>query len=335
MSTCRKNMQRKKTGIRRKNRRTFCCMSFGLGGIMVNINDAQKIINTAMKSGGDFAEIYCETKNELAIKYSDEFVEGINTTKIFGIGIYLLRGEKSVYVYTNNVNYDNIQQLAEKASFLISKTQDNYTQKNIVFTDSVIVNPNKYIIKPSNVSHKEKIKILKETAAAAKITERNLKQLDIKYFDSEQNIEIYNSEGLRTGDFRVNSRIRLSATVSSDKGSHGDWGDVTKPQGFEGFKNNNDHVKFAKDFIKDLSLSLNAKPVSSCSVPIVFEGGSCGTFWHETCGHQLESSAVIKDSSDFKDLIGEKVASEKVTLIDDGTLEGMYGSAAIDDEGTP
>jgi TldD protein len=65
----------------------------------------------------------------------------------------------------------------------------------------------------------------------------------------------------------------------------------------------------------------------------VLAAGDCGTLWHESCGHSLEAVAIAAGSSAFAGKIGEKVASEKVTLIDDGTLTGQYGSGAIDDEG--
>lgn len=69
-------------------------------------------------------------------------------------------------------------------------------------------------------------------------------------------------------------------------------------------------------------------------MPVVMEAG-CGTLWHEACGHMLESAAIYDQTSPFAGRIGEKIASDKITLIDDGSIPGLYGSTAIDDEGHP
>ena len=70
-------------------------------------------------------------------------------------------------------------------------------------------------------------------------------------------------------------------------------------------------------------------------MPVVIGNGFGGLFFHEACGHSLEASSVAKNASEFCGKIGEKVASEKVTLIDDGSMEGHWGSLGIDDEGEP
>jgi len=70
-------------------------------------------------------------------------------------------------------------------------------------------------------------------------------------------------------------------------------------------------------------------------MPVVLEAGACGTLWHECCGHTLEATAIASRNSFFVDKLGEKIASDKVTLLDDGTMKNHYGTDAIDDEGHP
>ena len=294
----------------------------------------KKVISKALSKGGDFAEIFIEDKDELNIKCSEDSINGITTVRIKGAGIYVLCGEKSVYVYTNDLSSRGLIDCAERASELLNSCSERFTG-NISFSMRKAENPNRFEIFPSSVGHGKKIRILRETSLAARSAGETIRQLNIDYFDTDQRVEIFNSEGLRTEDRRITSRLRLQATVEADGRSKYEWGDFTRPQGFEAFRIENDYTSFAEEFIKDMAEDLRAVPVKSCIVPVVFEAGPCGTFWHETCGHQLEASAVSRNASDFAGKVGQIVASEKVTLIDDGTIPGLYGSAAIDDEGFP
>ncbi len=160
--------------------------------------------------------------------------------------------------------------------------------------------------------------------------------MNVGYFDTDQHVTILNTDGLYTEDRRTASRLRMSATMEGPDGRLlSRWSDFTKPQGFEAFDDLGAAETFAKNFLDRLALSLKAEPIRSCTVPVVLEAGACGTLWHECCGHPLEAVAIASGSSEFCGLLGQKVASDKVTLVDDGSIPGLYGSEAVDDEGHP
>lgn len=299
---------------------------------MLESNKLNNILQVALSTGADFAEIFFEDKNELNIKCSQKIIKGITTVKVFGAGIYILSGVKSVYVYTNGISYEELMNAAKQASSFIGLDKKIY-KDNIVFSTQKTINPNQIKIYPSSVGYETKIKVINDVYLAAKSADNNVISLNVDYFDTEQNILVVNSEGLYAEDKRVTSRIRLQATINDGIKNEYDWDDYVKPVGFETFRDSNDYLGFASGFIKNIRSGVNAISVPTCTVPVVLEAGSCGTFWHESCGHQLESFAIASNSSDFVGKIGEKVASDKVTLIDDGTIKNLYGTAAIDDEG--
>lgn len=301
---------------------------------MIEEDSLKKVIKKALSSGGDFAEIFLEDKDELSIKCSGGTISGVTTVRIKGAGIYLLCGMKSVYVFTNDLSFAGLMSCAERASELLDGIAGGFSG-HINFTTQKAANPNRFEIIPSSVGHKEKIEVIRATEQAARSAGEKIRQLNVDYFDTDQKVMIFNSEGLRAEDRRITGRLRLQATVEVGDRSKYEWRDFTRPQGFEAFRTKNDFTSFAREFVIDMAEDLKAAPLKSCAVPVVFEAGSCGTFWHETCGHQLEASAVSRNASDFKGKVGQVVASEKVTLIDDGTMPGLYGSAAIDDEGFP
>lgn len=301
---------------------------------MINTGEMEKVLRTALSSGGDFAELFFEDKDELNIKCSQQILKGITGVHIFGAGIYVLSGTRSVYVYTNNLSFGGLMDAARRAAELLNACK-KADIRQIIFSMQPVKNPNSVIQYPGTVPHSEKIRVIRETDAAARSAGYTVRQLNVDYFDTDQRILVVNSEGLYTEDRRVTSRIRLQATVEDGAKSHYDWMDFPRPYGFEAFKEKNDYISFAQGFIRDLADSLHAVSVPSCVVPVVLEAGSCGVIWHEACGHPLEATAVASNSSDFAGKLGQKVASSKVTVIDDGSIPGLYGSAGIDDEGHP
>lgn len=301
---------------------------------MVTIKEMEKILQTALSTGGDFAELFFEDKDELNIKCLQQVLKGITSVHIFGAGIYLLSGTRSVYVYTNNLSFDGLLDAAKEAAELLNVCKKEEKHR-IIFSKQPVKSPNSVIKYPSTVPHFEKIKVIRETDLAARSAGYTIRQLNVDYFDTDQRILVVNSDGLYTEDRRVTSRLRLQATVEDGLNSHYEWTDFPRPYGFEAFKEKNDYTTFAQQFIKDIADSMNAVSAPSCTVPVVLEAGLCGVIWHEACGHPLEATAVAANNSDFVGKLGQKVASSKVTVIDDGSVPGLYGSAGIDDEGHP
>lgn len=292
------------------------------------------IFRTALSTGGDFAEVFLEDKDELRINCDEGLVTGITTTRIKGCGIYILKNKKSVYVYTNDLSRSALLRTAKRAAEFIGGSKEN-APMDLIFNGNEPMNPNKIMIMPSSVSYNQKKDILKDMITYAYSLDSRIAHIQATYFDTDQRIEIFNSLGSYSQDRRISSKVRLHATITDGISYHDDWEDYTRPQGFEAFQTRQDYLDFVAQFIHGLLGNISAVPFESANVPVVFEGGNCGTFWHEACGHQLESYAIVRNSSDFVGMLGKRVASEKVTLVDDGTIPGLYGSAAIDDEGSP
>ena len=104
-------------------------------------------------------------------------------------------------------------------------------------------------------------------------------------------------------------------------------------KGFEYFKDEIDVVAIAKQTAKSAITMLLADECPAKVMPVIIDNGFGGVIFHEACGHPLEASAVSKNLSPFANKIGQKVASEVVSAIDDGTIEGGWGSGNFDDEG--
>jgi len=310
---------------------------------MLKPKDVQCVLERALSKGADFAELFFEDKDELNIKYNRS-VTGIAQLKLAGAGFYVIRGKKSVYVYTNELVMPAMMQLVDTATELLamggSLPQDvRGTSKDsgggpITFSPLDVEEPCPVVRYPGTVAHSEKIRILEEADKKARSVTPNLKDIQLDFFDTDQRVLIANSEGVWAEDRRVTSRIRFVPTISNSYGSIGYFSDSAYPAGVEAFQDGSYLTRIEK-VIEDMEASLSADEAPSGRMTVILEGGDCtGTFFPEACGHQFETNTLRRGGL-FWDKRGQKVASHKVTLIDDGTVPCLYGSSKFDDEGMP
>ncbi len=301
---------------------------------MIERNRLQDILELARSKGGDFSEAFFEEQDETNITQTNGMVQGVKTKHIKGVGLYVLAGVQSIYLYSNDTSEASLTDLALRASGLMEITlkQNQKAGTGKTLQEVSHKNPNTILRYPSTVSYKDKIRLLQETYETTKDNNQLLSsQLD--YFDTDRRILIANSEGLYTGDRRISSRVRFKMVTGDEKNSFSHWEDYTRAKGFEAFIDNKEYFEFAKNLPVRMENMRTADTIRPGVMPVVLAKGACGTLWHECCGHTLEATAIASKQSFFVDKIGEKVASDKVTLLDDGTLGNYYGSDAIDDEG--
>lgn len=295
----------------------------------------QLVLERALETGGDFAELFFEDRRETNIQYGEGAVQKVTDIGIYGVGLHLLAGLQDVYACSNSASEASLFALAARAASLLAEKRGGCPAAVPPLRHAPADNPNIVLVHPSSVPRASKIRLLEEAYGAARSTGIRVPRLAADYFDIDQEIAVANTEGLCTGERRVTSRIRLQVTVEAGGQAHFNWEDYTRPQGFEAFREDGAIGSFAADAVRRTRDMMLAGTAASCVVPVVLEAGSCGTLWHECCGHTLEARSIAARNSAFVGKIGQKVASDKVTLIDDGTIAGLYGTSAIDDEGHP
>lgn len=292
-----------------------------------------RVLTRALDLGAEFAELFLEDREETNIPYSSGRVEAVKSLRIYGAGLQLMNGMQRVYVYTNDTSEPSLFKLVEKAAEMLSEKRKAGIV-GLTLREERFHNPCPVMLYPNEVTNQEKIRTLIAAEKAAKSAGPALRSLSMNYYDTDQRVLVANTEGLLTRDRRVTTRVRISPVVENEKGIYGGFEEFTHAKGFEAFQEEN-YPEFAREGVIKADNILRADTIKPCTVPVVLAAGGCGTLWHESCGHSLEAVAIAAGSSAFVGKIGEKVASDKVTLVDDGTIPGQYGSGAIDDEGHP
>lgn len=296
---------------------------------MLNKNIIEDIFNIAISNGGDFAEIFVEDNFSTEIATVGGNIERGMSGRDYGIGIRIFNGLNSMYAYTNDLSKDNLINITKKVSKNLKGTR-----KDLVVNFDKLVEPNihKYSILPSSVELSKKVALSKRATSAARNYDELISQVTVNYLDQEQNVLIANTEGVFVEDKRV--RTRMLIVVAAEHGGQMETGYIG-PGALRGLEfydtiNIEDYAREAARTAKTMVLA-DYSPAGV--MPVVVDNGFGGLMFHEACGHSLEASSVAKGLSVFSNKVGEQIASNIVTLVDDGSITNSWGSLGVDDEG--
>ena len=293
---------------------------------------AEQVLHEALRTGGDFAELFCEDRRSGAVGLVDGRVENASTVRRHGAGIRVYSGLNSVYVHTNDTGLSGLTAAARKAADAVSGTA---AVRDIRLTQSIAGNLHPIKAMPMDVAGARKARLLRDMDLAARAVSPEIHQVraNLTYWDSD--VLIANSEGLYTGDRRVYTRVACSAVAEGDGESQSGSEAPGAMMGFELFEGRVDVAAVAGKAARQAVTMLHAEPCPAGVMPVVIDGGFGGVIFHEACGHSLEAQAVAFGNSEFAGKLGQRIAAPIVTAIDDGTMPGEWGSLNIDDEGTP
>ncbi|MDU5079741.1 TldD/PmbA family protein [uncultured Tissierella sp.] len=296
---------------------------------MLSKSIIEDIFFEALASGGDFAEIFMEDNFSTEIATVGGNIERGMSGRDFGIGIRIFSGLRSVYAYTNDLSKDNLINITRRATQAIKENK-----KDIVvnFDKKVIPVDHPYRLLPSKVDFTKKMEFTERAYNAAKTYDEIISQVTVNYLDQEQNVLIANTEGVYVEDKRV--RTRMLILVAAEYNGQIETGYIG-PGALMGteFYEKISIEDYAREAARNAKTMAMADYCPAGNMPVVVDNGFGGLMFHEACGHSLEASSVAKGLSVFSNRIGEKIASEVVTLVDDGSITNSWGSLGVDDEG--
>ncbi|RIJ65609.1 TldD/PmbA family protein [Rummeliibacillus sp. TYF005] len=296
---------------------------------MIKQSVIENVLEMALSTGGDFSEIFIEDKYVNSLTLLSNKIEKSISGRDFGIGIRIFSGLQSIYTYTNDFSEEGLLLAAKKAALAI-KGGENGTIHPLSKRIFPTVNPIAQL--PLSVEHARKVAVMRQANDIARNYDSRINQVAVRCLDEVQNVIVANSEGTFAEDKRVHSRLAIQSTASEGNEVQTGFYGPGAHAGFE-FIENLDLNHYAGESARIAINMLHADECPSGKFPVIIDNEFGGVIFHEACGHGLEATAVAKNNSVFAGKIGEKVASEIVTYIDDGTLPNEWGSLNMDDEG--
>ena len=297
---------------------------------MIEHDVLERVLAAAVRTGGDFAEVYAEDKRSTSLGLDDGKIEQVSSGRDRGAGIRVIKGDTTGFAHTADLSENGLRAAAEAAASAAS--QGGGGTRTITLTQQASHQVSTVERYPDEVSKSDKVALLHRANDVARSAGSAIVQVSARYGDSRKRILVANTDGILAHDEQVRTFMRVDAIADGDAGMQTGYHSAGHTHGFEMF-DTVDVDEMARDAARQAITKLRARPAPSGAMPIVIKNGTGGVLFHEACGHGLEADIIAKGGSVYRGKQGEMVASPLVTLVDDGTMSGEWGAIGIDDEG--
>lgn len=290
-----------------------------------------RILDAASSGGADFAEVFCEENQQMVINSGAAGIDSSSMGRESGVGIRIFSGLHCYYAYSNDSREETLLRLTRE---LTEACRQGRAQREPL-RQMVDHGWNLASCRlPSQAPYGKKLELIRRATEAGMAYDSEIAQMSVRYLDADRQILVANTEGLLVTDRRVKTRMQISAYAEYGGEIQSGFSGPGAMAGLE-FYDSLDVEGAARQAAQAAKTAVHARKCPSGMMTVVVDNGFGGLMFHEACGHSLEASSVAKGNSEFSGRLGQQVASPLVTLIDDGTLPGQWGSLAIDDEGNP
>ena len=297
----------------------------------VDDDDVRAALAAALSSGGEFAEVYAESRGGRNLRFDDGKVEELTSGFDRGAGIRVLRGRQTAYAYTNLLTREALTEAARTAAAGVSGSA-RVEVADLRSKRPPVTHPAER--DPLSADGRALAEIVRTADDAARSVDGAVRQVTVVYADTRQEILLANSEGHRSTETRVRTRLVANAVASRDgviqTGYEGPGGSV-------GLELLDEHPpeQVGRLAGQRAVTMLDSVPAPSGEFTVVLAAGSGGVLFHEACGHGMEADIVAKQASVYRGRRGERIGTPLVSGVDDATVPGAWGSVGFDDEGTP
>ncbi len=290
---------------------------------------AQGLLDIALSKGGEYAELYFEHKTGGSIQFEQSAVKNATRSVNQGLGVRVLLGEAVGYAYTEDLSSDAMRRAADTAARIASRGGRAPAVDVVHYETPQYYAPSGSTI---DVPPGDKVDLMRRADGAARAFDPSVQRVDISFVDEQKHIAIFTSDGRMTGDAQPLVRFNVSCLSERDgQRQTARWGGGGR-MGMSYFENSQPE-ELAREAARQAVLLQDSVEAPAGTFPVVLAAGDSGILLHEAIGHGLEADFNRKKTSNYSDRVGQRVASELCTVVDDGTIEDSRGSINVDDEG--
>ena len=296
----------------------------------ISKNDVDEIVSETLNSCDD-GELYLEDSKTESIMLDDNKIKSSSYATDLGFGFRAISGEVIAYSHSNEISKDSLKQSSANLKSTLKSIRGTYNH-------SIPKTNKKFYEEINPIEDKDlnsKIKLLNDVNNYIRSKNSNTKQVTANFSGEQKSIEIIRSGGETLNDVRPLVRFNVSVMLEKDGRKESGVYGIGGRQSYDAYLKDDNWKNICDEALRIASVNLESKPAPAGEMPVVLGPGWPAILIHEAIGHGLEGDFNRKKTSAFHNLMGEKVASEGVTIVDDGTIDNRRGSLTIDDEGTP
>jgi len=292
----------------------------------------ERLLSAAMEKGGEFAEVYVERNESCAVVLEEKKVKSAQAGLSQGVGVRVIAGSKVGYAYSDDLDDEALFRAARTAALI---AQGGGSEQAFNVARTALPTFYRLVTPLANVGVEEKVALVVRANKAAHAYDKRVKQVIATYADSTKRVLVANTQGRLAEDTQDLCRLATHVVAEGKKGDrrtgfYGGGGRVPFSH-FDTFTPELVATEAARQAVQ----TLGASDAKAGQQTVVLAPGWSGILLHEAVGHGLEADFIRKGTSLFAGKENQKVASDLVTVIDDGTVANARGSLNVDDEGNP
>tara|TARA_B100000676_G_C18057245_1_gene835301 strand:- start:980 stop:2413 length:1434 start_codon:yes stop_codon:yes gene_type:complete len=288
-------------------------------------------LTTDALDGADDGELFLEYCQSESISYDDGRVRSASFDTSQGFGLRSISGDAAGYAHSSELSEEAIKRASATVKAVRSGHGGTYADAPTGTNAKLYSEDNPL----GDIAFEDKVGVLSEIDAYLRAKDPRVAQVMASVSGEWQAVQIIRPDGYRAADIRPLVRLNIAVIAQDgdrmESGSHGTGGRT----GYQTYLDPNNWRGYADEALRQALLNLESVPAPAGEMTVVLGPGWPGILLHEAIGHGLEGDFNRKKTSAFAGLMGERVASPGVTVVDDGTIHDRRGSLSIDDEGTP
>lgn len=302
----------------------------------INQQDLFSLLGQLSERRLDYADLYFQSSVHESWVLEDKIIKDGSWHIDQGVGVRAISGEKTGFAYADQITLNALRQSSEAARSIVREQGDGKSH-----TLSAVINRSLYApVNPlDSLTREDKIALLYRVDQVARVADPRVQEVNASLTGVYEQVLVAATDGTLAADVRPLVRLSISVQVEDQgKRERGASGGGART-GYEFFfTDENGEVRadaWAREAVRLALVNLSAIAAPAGTLPVVLGAGWPGVLLHEAVGHGLEGDFNRRETSVFSGKMGQRVASELCTVVDDGTLEGLRGSLAVDDEGVP
>ncbi|MEK7693548.1 MAG: metallopeptidase TldD-related protein [Chloroflexota bacterium] len=290
---------------------------------------ASDLLSLALSRGGEHAELFFEHREGSNITFEQQAVKTASRSVSQGVGIRVIQGDAIGYAYTEDLDRDAMRRAADTAARIASRGDKGPPIDVMHYESADYYRPEASTVA---VAAADKVELIRRADRAARAYDTSIARVDVNFIDELKRVMIVTSAGRIAGDVQPLVRFNVATLSERDHSRQtARWGGGGR-MGMAYFEMHTPEM-LATESARQAVLLQSSIEAPAGTFPVVLASGDSGILLHEAVGHGLEADFNRKKTSNYTDQVGNVVASELCTVVDDGTVRDSRGSINIDDEG--
>jgi TldD protein len=294
----------------------------------------ETVFGDIMTHDADYADLYFQYSRSEGWSLEEGRVKSGSFNIDQGVGVRVVSGEKTAFAYSDDISLTALRDAAAATRSIARAGGNGVSKPKIKNTNSragSLYTPNDPV---SSFSDADKVRILERLEQFARAIDPRVKEVMGRLSGEYEVVMVARHDGVTAADVRP--LVHIGLTIIAEQNGR-------REQGHTGGGGRYDYTYFTDDVLRNIAqmgvrealINLEARPAPAGQMTVVLGAGWPGILLHEAIGHSLEGDFNRKGSSVFSGRIGERIAADDVTVVDDGTIKDRRGSLNIDDEGNP